>query len=107
MFFVNLSKSDLLGTSRLRQAHLLGYVIHFDTTGIEFVMTALFVVMFLNQWEEAKDHRPALAGADLLCSLPSAFRKQQLHCSGHDHLSSCVLPQNVNISKKTTEAAAK
>ena len=29
-------------------------------------MTALFVVMFLNQWEEAKDHRPALVG--LICS---------------------------------------
>ncbi len=46
---------------------LLGYVIHFDTTGIEFVMTALFVVMFINQWEEAKDHRSALTG--LGCSV--------------------------------------
>ena len=46
---------------------LLGYIIHFDTTGIEFVMTALFIVMFINQWEEAKDHRPALTG--LGCSL--------------------------------------
>ena len=42
------------------------HVIHFDTTGIEFVMTALFVVMFLNQWEESKDHLPALVG--LICS---------------------------------------
>ena len=41
---------------------LLGYVIHFDTTGIEFVMTALFVVMFMGQWEERPDHRPALIG---------------------------------------------
>ncbi len=50
---------------------LLGYVIHFDTTGIEFVMTALFVVMFFNQWEESKDHRPALIGlgCSLLCLL--------------------------------------
>ncbi len=46
---------------------LLGYVIHFDTTGIEFVMTALFVVMFINQWEEAEDHRSALTG--LGCSV--------------------------------------
>lgn len=45
---------------------LLGYVIHFDTTGIEFVMTALFVVMFLNQWEENRQHGPALTG--LACS---------------------------------------
>lgn len=50
---------------------LLGYIIHFDTTGIEFVMTALFVVMFLNQWDENKQHRPALAGlvGSLLCLL--------------------------------------
>ena len=50
---------------------LLGYLIHFNTTGIEFVMTALFVVMFLNQWEERKAHRPALigVGCTLLCLL--------------------------------------
>lgn len=41
---------------------LLGYLIQFDTTGIEFVMTALFVVMFLSQWEANRDHRPALIG---------------------------------------------
>ncbi len=46
---------------------LLGYIIHFDTTGIEFVMTALFVVMFINQWEETEDHRSALTGIG--CSL--------------------------------------
>ena len=37
-------------------------MIRFDTTGIEFVMTALFVVMLLDQWEQTKDHRPALVG---------------------------------------------
>ena len=41
---------------------LAGAFVPFDTTGIEFVMTALFTVMFVNQWEEAKDHRPALTG---------------------------------------------
>lgn len=50
---------------------LLGYVIQFDTTGIEFVMTALFVVMFINQWEQADNHRAALVGvgSSLLCLL--------------------------------------
>ena len=50
---------------------LLGQVIHFNTQGIEFVMTALFVVMFLSQWEQNKDHRPALigVGCTLLCLL--------------------------------------
>ena len=41
---------------------LLGYVIHFNTTGIAFVMTALFVVMFLNQWEEKQHRLSSLTG---------------------------------------------
>lgn len=41
---------------------LLGYAIHFDTKGIEFVMTALFLVMFIDQWEKTKNHKPALIG---------------------------------------------
>lgn len=40
----------------------LGYLLSFDTTGIEFVMTAMFVVMFLDQWKETDCHWPALAG---------------------------------------------
>lgn len=46
---------------------VLGSVIHFNTTGIEFVMTALFFVMFLDQWEAASRHLPALIG--VICSL--------------------------------------
>ena len=46
---------------------VLGSVIHFDTTGIEFVMTALFFVMFLDQWEASSRHLPALIG--VVCSL--------------------------------------
>ena len=61
MFFVNALNQFYWVTGATAGA-LLGYVIHFDTTGIEFVMTALFVVMFINQWEEAKDHKPALVG---------------------------------------------
>ena len=68
MFFVTLLNQFywVLGTAL---GALLGYVLRFDTTGIEFVMTAMFVVIFLNQWEESKDHRPALigVGSSLLC----------------------------------------
>lgn len=46
---------------------ILGSVIHFNTTGIEFVMTALFFVMFLDQWGAASRHLPALIG--VVCSL--------------------------------------
>lgn len=66
MFFVTLL-NQIYWISGATLGALLGYVIHFDTTGIEFVMTALFVVMFINQWEESKEHRPALIG--LGCSL--------------------------------------
>ncbi len=44
---------------------LLGSVIPFDTTGIEFSMTALFVTVFIEQWLTVKEHRPALAGIGL------------------------------------------
>lgn len=65
MFFVTLLNHSywVIGSTL---GALLGYVIHFNTKGIEFVMTALFVVMFMNQWEETKDHRSALIG--VLCS---------------------------------------
>ena len=42
---------------------MIGEVLLFDTTGIDFSMTALFVVIVLNQWLESKEHRPALIGA--------------------------------------------
>ena len=48
---------------------LLGEIIRIDTTGIDFVMTALFVVLYINQWKEADDHRPALIGVG--CSVLS------------------------------------
>ena len=50
---------------------MVGQFIKFDTTGIDFSMTALFVVIVLNQWLDSKEHRPALIGAVLgiLCLL--------------------------------------
>ena len=46
---------------------VLGSVIHFDTTGIEFVMTALFIVIFTDQWLNSKNHIPAITG--VICSV--------------------------------------
>lgn len=57
MFFVTVL-NQLYWVAGATLGALLGYLIHFNTTGIEFVMTALFVVMFLNQWEERKDPPP-------------------------------------------------
>ena len=37
-------------------------LIHFNAQGIEFAMTALFLVLFLDQWQKSKDHFPSLLG---------------------------------------------
>lgn len=42
--------------------NLLGSVLPFDSTGIDFSMTALFLVVMTDQWRTNKDHAPALVG---------------------------------------------
>ncbi|MBR1558951.1 MAG: AzlC family ABC transporter permease [Clostridia bacterium] len=48
---------------------LLGSLIRFDTTGLDFVMTAMFVVIFLDQWLKEQKHYTALIGlgSALMC----------------------------------------
>ena len=41
---------------------VLGYVIPFNTEGIDFALTALFVTVFVEQWLSTRDHVPALIG---------------------------------------------
>lgn len=41
---------------------IVGSMITFNTTGLDFVLTALFVVIFLGQWKSNKDHKPAIIG---------------------------------------------
>lgn len=44
-----------------------GSMITFNTTGIDFAMTALFVVIFIEQWLSMKNHLPALIG--IICTV--------------------------------------
>lgn len=41
---------------------IFGSFINFDTTGIDFVMTAMFVVIFLEQWLKEKTHISSVLG---------------------------------------------
>lgn len=41
---------------------IAGQLIPFELTGIDFCMTALFVIIFIDQWEKTKDHVPAVLG---------------------------------------------
>ena len=42
---------------------LLGSALGFDTTGVDFAMTALFLVIAVGQWKASGSHLPALLGA--------------------------------------------
>lgn len=46
---------------------VLGQLIPFELEGIDFCMTALFVIIFMDQWKKASGHIPALAG--LTCGI--------------------------------------
>ena len=54
--------SHIYWTAASALGGMLGQIIPFDLTGIDFCMTALFVTIFIDQWETAKTHTPALAG---------------------------------------------
>ena len=43
----------------------IGTLITFNTTGIDFAMTALFITIFVDQWRSTKNHIPAVAGVVL------------------------------------------
>ena len=59
-----------------------GALIPLDTTGIDFAMTALFVVIAVDQWKAYKNHLPALLGAGatvlFLIVLGRRFGQQQM-----------------------------
>lgn len=50
---------------------VFGSLLHFNTEGLDFVMTAMFVVIFLEQWLKEKRHTSPLLGVglSLLCLL--------------------------------------
>ncbi len=50
---------------------LLGNVFPFSTKGVDFSMTALFVIIFVEQWEKSRQHLPAVLGlvVSLICRL--------------------------------------
>ena len=47
----------------------LGGLLNFDSTGMDFAMTALFTTVFIQQWIDSRSHIPAVLGltATLVC----------------------------------------
>ena len=57
---------------------LLGSALSFDTTGVDFAMTALFIVIAVGQWKGTRNHLPAAIGC--LATLAS------LRLAGEDNM---------------------
>lgn len=72
MFFVNLLNHFywFLGSTL---GGICGSFIGFNTEGIEFVMTAMFVVIFMEQWMKEKNHTSSLLGLGLSVLCLAAF----------------------------------
>ena len=70
MFFVTLL-NQFYWFSGSTLGGLFGSLLRFNTEGLEFVMTAMFVVIFLDQWLKEERHTSALVGLglSLLCLL--------------------------------------
>ncbi|MDY2627405.1 MAG: AzlC family ABC transporter permease, partial [Lachnospiraceae bacterium] len=65
---------------------IFGSLIHFNTEGLDFVMTAMFVVIFLEQWLKDRDHTSAILGLALSLLCLAAF--------GADHF---IIPSMIAI----------
>lgn len=61
MFFVTML-NQIYWVAGATIGGIFGSFIPFDTRGIEFVMTALFVVIFLENWLKEKDHNASVIG---------------------------------------------
>lgn len=64
MFFVTLL-NYLYWFSGATIGGIFGSLIHFNTEGLDFVMTAMFVVIFMEQWMKDRKHTSAWIGLGL------------------------------------------
>lgn len=68
MFFVT-ALNQLYWVSGATIGGICGSFLHFNMEGLDFVMTAMFVVIFMEQWLKEKNHLSSLLGLgiSLLC----------------------------------------
>ena len=75
MFFVTLLNHAYWVTGAVTGG-LLGSLISFDTRGLEFVMPAMFAVIFMEQWIKEKRHATALIGLGCAAGCLALFGKE-------------------------------
>ena len=62
---------------------LVGNLITFDTTGLDFALTALFVVLFLEQWKKRTNRPAGVLGMACAAGGPGGIRRGQPGDSRH------------------------
>lgn len=72
MFFVTML-NQIYWVTGATLGGIFGSLISFSTEGLDFVMTAMFVVIFLEQWLKEKDHVPSIMGAAISLLALAAF----------------------------------
>lgn len=73
MFFVTML-NQIYWVAGATIGGIFGSFISFDTKGIEFVMTALFVVIFLENWLKEKEHSASVIGLFISFICLAVFR---------------------------------
>ncbi|MCI8453899.1 MAG: branched-chain amino acid transporter AzlC [Lachnospiraceae bacterium] len=84
MFFVTLF-NHFYWVSGAALGGILGSLISFNTKGLDFVMTAMFIVIFLEQWLREKSHAASFTGVlvSVLCLIlfgPDSFMIPTMVC---------------------------
>ena len=72
MFFVTLL-NQIYWVTGATLGGIFGSFITFNTTGLDFAMTALFVVIFIEQWLKEKNHTNAILGIILAAICLAVF----------------------------------
>ena len=83
MFFITLLDQIYWVASAFLGA-AVGSILPFSTEGVDFVMTAMFVVIFLNQWEKEKAALLRLHRAGGAVCLPAGVWLRQFSDPVHD-----------------------
>lgn len=83
---------------------LFGSLIHFNTEGLEFVMTAMFVVIFLEQWLKEKTHTASLLGLGLSLLCLIAFGSENFILPAMAAILCVLTPMRKHLEKEETAA---
>ena len=80
----------------------VGTLVSFNSEGIDFVLTALFVTIFLEQWHSTKKHTPALIGigASIVCLIIFGSENFLIPTMIAIAASLCILPESQKDKKR-------